>query len=53
MKSYYDQNYKHSQAVRVTLEDGDVFEDEIKGLNAGHALYLARLNWVGAKVEAV
>ncbi len=53
MKSYHEQAYKHSQTVRVILESGDEFEDEIKGLNKGHALYLAHLNWPGAKVFAI
>lgn len=53
MKSYYEQNYKHSQLVRVVFEDGSEIEDEIKGLNKGHALYLAGRNWVGASVYAL
>ena len=52
MKSFEQQQYKHIQAVRVTIGE-DVFEDEIKGLNRGHAMYLAGLNWVDAKVEAI
>ncbi len=52
-KSYEEQKYKHSQCVRVILEDGQDFEDEIKGLNKGHALWLAEKNWPGAKVYAV
>lgn len=53
MKSYEEQKYKHTQLVRVIFEDGSEIEDEIKGLNKGHALYLASKNWVGAKVFAV
>ena len=53
MKSYYEQKYKHSQTVRVIFADGEEIEDEIKGLNKGHALYLAQLNWPEAKVYAV
>ena len=53
MKSYYEQKYKHSQLVRVIFADGEEIEDEIKGLNKGHALYLAQLNWPEAKVYAV
>jgi len=53
MKTYEEQNYKHSQLVRVIFEDGSEMEDEIKGLNKGHALYLARKNWEGAKIFAV
>ncbi len=53
MKSYHEQKYKHSQAVRVIFADGDEIEDEIKGLNKGHALYLAELNWPDAKVYAI
>lgn len=51
-KTYWEQNYKHSQVVRVVFEDGTEFDDEIKGLNKGHALYLAKLNWPGAEVIA-
>ncbi len=53
MKTYEEQKYKHSQTVRVIFEDGSEIEDEIKGLNKGHALYLAEKNWPGAKVYAV
>ena len=53
MKNYEEQKYKHSQLVRVIFSGGDEIEDEIKGLNKGHALYLAQLNWPGAKVFAL
>jgi hypothetical protein len=58
MKFYHEQKYTHVQKLRVTYfnDDGSVddsWEDAHKGLNKGHALYLASLNWVGAKIEAV
>lgn len=52
MKSYAEQRYPVSVAVIVSWPDGDEHADEIKGLNVGHALYLARLNWPGATVNA-
>jgi hypothetical protein len=48
MKSYEEQNYPVSVPVRVTWADGLIHEDEIKGLNIGHAIFLARLNWPDA-----
>lgn len=45
MKGYYEQKYPLSIDVRVIFSDSDAIEDSIKGLNAGHALYLARKNW--------
>ena len=34
------------------MNGGDVFHDEIKGLNKGHALHLAKQNWSSAqKIE--
>ena len=37
--------------MKVTWPDGQVHEDEVRGLNSGHALFRARSNWEGAKVE--
>ena len=53
MKTFEEQRYKHVQLVRVIFANGDEIEDEIKGLNKGHALYLAQLNWPEAKVYAI
>ncbi len=53
MKGFYEQKYKCIVAVRVKYDFMDWFEDEIKGLNDGHALYLARVNWPGAIVEKI
>jgi hypothetical protein len=53
MKPFEEQKYKHSQKVRIILSSGEDFEDEIKGLNKGHALYLAKKNWEGSKVYAI
>jgi hypothetical protein len=54
MKDYSEQKYRVSITVRIVWADGMVHVDEIKGLNIGHALYLACLNWFDAKsVERV
>lgn len=50
-KSFGELRYPISLPVRVSC-NGDVFEDEIKGLNAGHALHLAKDNWPNCEVEA-
>ena len=47
---YAQQQYPVSITVLVTWSDGLTHVDEIKGLNPGHALYLARLNWPDARV---
>lgn len=52
-KSYHEQKYQVSIAVRVTWPDGMTHEDEVKGLNKGHALYRARWNWPDATIEAL
>lgn len=44
-------NYPHTQPVTVTLPNGEVFMDEIKGMNQAHALERARRNWDGATIE--
>jgi len=50
MKSFSEQLYHVTIRVLVVYGD-DSWYDEIKGLNAGHALYLARLNWIGAEIK--
>jgi hypothetical protein len=50
-KGYHEQNYPHSQPVRVTMPDGSSFVDAVKGMNAGHAMWRARDNWPGASIE--
>jgi len=52
MKDYNEQRYTVSINVRVTLGDM-TWTDAIKGLNVGHALYLARLNWPTAIIEVI
>lgn len=47
MKQYHEQNYPVSIEVKVSFS-GFTFEDEIKGPNEGHVLYLAKLNWPDA-----
>ena len=53
MKAFEEQRYKHVQAVSVKPVNGEAFEDEIKGLNAGHAYHLAKLNWEGAEITLI
>src|SRR6266404_3915803 len=50
---FNESNYPHTQPVKITLPNGDVFNDEIKGMNMEHALERARRNWDGAKTEAL
>ncbi len=53
-KPFAEQKYPHIQRVRVEWpEHNDVLEDEIKGLNKGHALARAKENWPGAKITAI
>jgi hypothetical protein len=54
IKTYQQQCYPVTVKVRVTYhgcwaDGGHSFTDHIKGLNSGHALYLAGLNWPSAK----
>jgi hypothetical protein len=48
MKTFEEQNYPCTIEVKVLWSDGDSITDQIKGLNEGHALYLAKLNWESA-----
>jgi hypothetical protein len=50
-QAYDESKFPYSQPVKVTWPDGTVHEDEVKGLNSGHALARAKSNWEGAKVE--
>ncbi len=50
MKTYAEQCYPIARKVRVTFPDMPPFDDGIKGLNPGHALYRARWNWDGAEI---
>lgn len=56
MKTFFEQRYPVTVKVRVTY-DGPFglnrWIDEHKGLNVGHALYLARMNWPDAEVIEV
>lgn len=47
-KPYHEQRYGWSEKVKV-LFDNDSIEDEVKGLNRGHALSRAASNWPTAK----
>jgi hypothetical protein len=54
VKPYCMQRYPVSIKVKVTYvghwaDGGHCFTDHIKGLNSGHALYRAGLNWPSAK----
>tara|TARA_Y100000296_G_scaffold83727_1_gene115415 strand:+ start:62 stop:481 length:420 start_codon:yes stop_codon:yes gene_type:complete len=65
-KGFHEQEYKTTIKVRVKFpeKEGGVaykmrgnkpleFTDEIKGLNAGHALTRAKSNWPGAAVVRI
>ena len=52
-KSFDETNYRHTQPVRVTFDDGETFTDEIKGLNKAHAIERAHRNWPDAKIEPI
>ena len=57
-KGFHEQEYKTTIKVRVKFpEKGGnkplEFTDEIKGLNAGHALTRAKSNWPGAAVVRI
>lgn len=53
-KSFHEQNYPVAIVVRVYHPDLEMrFVDGIKGLNKGHALYMARLNWDGCEISYV
>ena len=47
--TYDEQRYPVSINVLIIWSDGLTYTDSIKGLNIGHALYLARLNWPDAE----
>jgi hypothetical protein len=53
IKGFSEQRYPVTVNVRVTWPDGDTELDQIKGLNPGHALHLARENWPGARVDII
>ena len=46
-----EQDYPYTQSVVVEFPDGDTFVDAVKGLNSGHALERAKINWDGAKIR--
>lgn len=48
-KPFSEQAFKTTVNVRVALGGGLVFDDAVKGLSAGHALWRAALNWPGAQ----
>jgi hypothetical protein len=48
---FSEQDYPYTQSVVVEFPDGDTFVDAVKGLNSGHALERAKINWDGAKVR--
>jgi|TARA_R110000822_G_scaffold26011_1_gene78712 hypothetical protein len=50
---FSEQKYKTTIKVKVKFKDGSTHSDEIKGLNAGHALARAKSNWPGAAVVKV
>lgn len=50
MKTFAQQKYPFTLKVIALWADGLSHIDEIKGLNKGHALKLARENWPDAMV---
>jgi hypothetical protein len=46
-----EQDYPYTESVVVEFPDGDTFVEQIKGLNSGHALERAKINFDGAKVR--
>ncbi len=56
MKTYHEQKYTHVSKFKMTFElfgKTETFIEEHKGLNAGHALYLAKRNWLDCSVELI
>lgn len=47
-KAYTETSYPYSLSVLVKFPDGGVLRDEIKGMNAPHAMERARRNWPAA-----
>ena len=48
---FSEQDYPYTESVVVEFPDGDTFVDQVKGLNSGHALERAKINFDGAKVR--
>lgn len=47
-KGFDESNYPHTQDVQVVFPDREVMTDQIKGMNADHALERAHRNWQDA-----
>lgn len=53
-KSFREQRYPVAIIVRIYCPEFEMtFVDGVKGLNKGHALYSARVNWDGCEVVYV
>lgn len=52
IKEFNEQKYPVAITVLVTNKYGS-WLDGIKGLNKGHAMFLARANWVDAQIDYV
>jgi hypothetical protein len=50
-KGFTEYKYKVEIPVKITLPSGEVFYDNMNGLNKSHALERARRNWDGSSVE--
>lgn len=50
MRGYYAERYQVSLSLVLCFEDGVTWEDGIKGLNIGHALWRACQNWDGVTI---
>jgi len=53
MKKFHEQTYPVTILVNLVDQDGENWLDEIKGLNVGHALYRAKINWPALDAEFV
>ena len=50
MKGFHAEKYPISLTLVLCFSDGEQWEDGIKGLNVGHALWRARQNWDGVTI---
>lgn len=53
LKGYDQQQFKTAIKVQVQFPGDKPFIDAIKGLNAGHAMMLAKQNWPGAQIKSL
>ncbi len=51
--TFYNQNYPVTIQILCITDNWNCWLDEIKGLNAGHALWRARDNWPHAEIVLI